>query len=365
MLTTDSLKICFFNSNKAWGGGEKWHFDMACHLNSQGYKVIFFANEKSELAQRLKDTSIPTYTVKIDNLSFLNIIKIYRLRSFFNKKNVSVIVMNLPSDVKTAGTAAKLAGLKHIIYRRGIAFPIKNSFLNRFLFRNVITHVIANSEATKNSILEKNPTLVSKEKISVIYNGLDFSKYNACDLKSLFSRDSSEIILGNAGRMVHQKGHEYLIEVASLLKHQRVKFKMLLAGSGPLEEKIKMMVKQNNLEKEMVFMGFIEDIPSFMHSIDVFLLSSRWEGFGFVLTEAMAASKPIVAFNISSNPELVNHGKTGFLAKAFKTEEFAGYVAALARDKKLREDFGKAGFALAKNKFSFDRAVHEFLELIK
>lgn len=57
--------------------------------------------------------------------------------------------MNFSADIKTAGPAAKLAGVARIIYRRGSAIPIKNSLLNRFLFKRVLTDIIANSEATK------------------------------------------------------------------------------------------------------------------------------------------------------------------------------------------------------------------------
>jgi glycosyltransferase involved in cell wall biosynthesis len=358
------LKICFFNSVKTWGGGEKWHFDMAVNLHEQKFNICFASNKQSELAKRLTETTIPLRTFTIGNLSFLNIFKLIALRKYFRKEEISVLVMNLPSDIKAAGIAAKWAGVNRIIYRRGSAVPIKNSILNRFLFRNVLTDVIANSEATKNTILERNKHLFPIEKIRVIYNGLDFSANENSLVHKFYTPSSGELVIGNVGRMVFQKGHEYLLDVAVRLKSEGIKFKLLLGGSGPLEEEVRAKAQRLNLDECIIFLGFIEDVRSFMHSIDIFLLSSRWEGFGFVLAEAMSASKPIVAFDISSNPELVKHGVNGFLAEPFDTVEFTNYLITLIKNQKLRDDFGKRGFEIVHEKFSFERVVKEFVEMV-
>jgi glycosyltransferase involved in cell wall biosynthesis len=358
-------KICFFNTTKAWGGGEKWHFDMATRLYQQGFTICFVANKNSELAKRLQSTQIPYKTLSIGNLSFLNIFKVLGLKRYFIREKISVVVMNLPSDIKTAGMAAKMAGVERIIYRRGSAVPIKNSFLNRYIFRHILTDVIANSEATKNTILEKNRNLFPLEKIRVIYNGLDFSEKPKITPSKYYNPTPDEIVLGNVGRMVYQKGHEYLIDVAARLKSEGIKFKMILGGSGPLEPETRTKAQQLEVDDCILFTGFVDDVPSFMQNLDIFLLSSRWEGFGFVLAEAMTASKPIVAFDISSNPELVKHGLNGFLAKPFDTVEFTNYLINLIKNKNLRENFGQKGFEMVHEKFSFERVIREFVDLIQ
>lgn len=357
-------KICFFNSTKAWGGGEKWHFEMALELHRQGYEILFISGKGSALNQKLTGTGIPFHTFKIKNLSFLNFFLINRLKKLFVQKKIDTIITNLSIDLKVAGIAAKRAGVKRIIYRRGSAIPIKNKLLNRYLFRNVITDIIANSTATKNTILEKNERLFPLEKIKVIYNGLNFNTENTQNKSPLYSRKNNEIILGHAGRMVYQKGHEYLIEVAAKLKQKGNRFKLLLAGTGPLESNIRQQVKHFGLEEEVIFLGFVEDITQFMHSIDIFLLTSRWEGFGFVLAEAMAAGKPLVAFDISSNPELVRNEINGFLVSPFDTDEFTDKTYRLIRDQNLLKKMGEKGRAIAHSEFSFERTVKELKDML-
>lgn len=357
-------KICFFNSTRAWGGGEKWHFEMASKLHELGYSVLFIAGRKSALADKLSNTTVPYSTFSIGNLSFLNPLKIYQLKQLFKKEKVSVILMNLSCDLKVAGISAKLAGISRIIYRRGSAIPVKNTFLNRWLFSNILTDVLANSEATRDTLLQNNPNLFPLEKIRVIYNGLKLEEFLDKGVKKLYNAAPGEIVLGHAGRMVYQKGHEYLIDIAARLKNEGLNFTLLLAGSGSLENEVRAKVLRLGLQNEVVFLGFVEDMVSFMQSIDIFVLTSRWEGFGFVLAEAMIQKKPVVAFHISSNPELVLHGKNGFLARPFDVDEFSKYLVTLIKNKQLQSDFGKNGFESVLEKFTFDRAVKDLLDMI-
>ncbi len=364
MKPANQGKICFFNSTHAWGGGEKWHFEMASALNDLGYNILFIAGKDSALSKKLSDSTISYLTLSISNLSFLNPFKIFRLRKLFRKEKVSVIIMNLSADLKVAGIAARLAGVKRIIYRRGSAIPVKNKFLNRWLFSKVLTDVIANSEATKATLLQNNRRLFPLEKIHVIYNGLKIEDFLVANDKKIYDSAPGEILIGHAGRMVYQKAHEYLIDIASNLKKAGVNFTLLLAGSGPLENEVKKKVSDLGLQDDVVFLGFVEDMVLFMKTIDVFVLTSRWEGFGFVLAEAMIQKKPVVAFNISSNPELVVHGKNGFLANPFDTEEFSNYLVTLIRNKQLQENFGNTGFQMVHEKFSFNRSVNNMITLL-
>ncbi len=204
--------ICFFNSTQAWGGGEKWHFEACLHLHGRGYPVLVIAHLKSELYKRLGHTDIPCLGINVGNLSFLNPFKIKRIEKILRKRNVGTIVMNLSRDLKLAGLASKWAGLERIIYRRGSAIPIKNSFLNRYYFRNVVTEVLANSQATKETVLARNPHLFPADKIKVIYNGIDMSGFLEQPINPLYQKkDADEIVLSNLGRLEFQKNQRFLI----------------------------------------------------------------------------------------------------------------------------------------------------------
>jgi len=350
--------ICFFNSAKSWGGGEKWHYDIAIRLHEKGYKVIVITNNKSELYLRLKEADIKTYSIKISNYSFLNPFKIRKVSSILKKENVSTIIINLPSDLKVAGPASKKARVKKTIYRRGSAIPIKNKISNRIIFKNYIDEIIANSEATKKTILSNNSKLFDINKIKVIYNGLILEEKSE-QIKPIHHKVKDELIIGNAGRFVKQKNHSFLVHLAKQLKDEGVNFKILLAGSGKLQSETEALCNELGVEDKIIFKGFIEDIRTFMQSIDVYVLPSLWEGFGYVLAEAMSCKKPVVAFNISSNPEIIADKETGFLVEENNLDDFAEKIKLLAKNPELRKEMGIKGEKRVQKLFTIERVVEE------
>jgi glycosyltransferase involved in cell wall biosynthesis len=351
--------ICFFNSTKAWGGGEKWHYDISVSLHRKGYSTLVIANKRSVLYSRIILTGQKVYNIKISNLSFLNPYKLLLLRKVFIKENIDIIILNLSADLKVAGIAAKFAGIPRIIYRRGSAIPVKNRWLNRIIFKNIVTDVIANSEETKRTVLQNNPSMFPLEKIKVIYNGIDVSNYDLSTEKKLYKKNDNEIILGNMGRLVYQKGQRYLIDIASELKMNNLQFKILIGGDGPLKQELVSYAEKHEVADSIVFLGFIDNVAEFMNSIDIFLLTSLWEGFGYVIVEAMICKKPVIAFNCSSNPELIEDSRTGFLVEFGNIKSFGEKLKILINDKDLRYDFGERGYLKARKHFSVENTTNE------
>jgi hypothetical protein len=107
---TDRNRICFINSNKVWGGGEKWHYETACHLDELGYPVMVVANRNSDLYFKLENhESIVLKSLQISNFSFLNPFKLIELRKFLKINHVNTVFLGLSIDVKFGGVAAKLS----------------------------------------------------------------------------------------------------------------------------------------------------------------------------------------------------------------------------------------------------------------
>ena len=357
-------RICFFNSLKTWGGGEKWHYDLSTGLAKMGYNVFVCSNPRSELMKKIKEARIIHRGINVSNLSFLNPFKIIRLVRIFKKERVRTLVMNLSSDLKVAGIAAKLAGVDNIIYKRANAIPVRNTFLNRFLYRRIITRMIANSEETKRSILANNPKLIHPSKIQVIYPGIELIDREKLKQKQIYKRKDGEIILGNAGRLSEEKGQIYLIHLAEILKERGIKFRILVAGTGKLKTWLKKQARQRKVHKEVLFLGFIDNVEQFYMDIDIFLLTSLWEGFGYVMVEAMAEKKPVIAFDIKSSAEVVHNGKTGFLVPRGNVEAMAQKVIELAENEKLRQEFGNKGYERVESLFTIDHTIAEVKDFI-
>lgn len=328
----NSKNVCFVNTCKSWGGGEKWHFSTVKAF-SEKFNVSIITNMNSELYHRIKN-EIDCYPFKISNLSFLNPVKIYKLFDFFKKEKINTVVLNLPSDVKTAGLAARLAGVKKIVYRRGMPNPIKNTILNRFLFKHVVTDIIANSVEIKRSITSRNKNMFSQDKINVVYNSVDCSLFTP-----VLHEDRKIIRLGCAGRLVKQKNHKILIPIINNLVKAGFNVQLLIAGKGELESELTELIARDSLEKHIKLVGFSEDIQSFLDDVDIFLFPSLYEGSANILVEVMAKGIPTVAFNRSSMPEMIINKQTGLLANS--EEEFESVTIELLQSVQLRTELGK------------------------
>jgi len=349
--------ICFFNTNKTWGGGEKWHFDIATQLFADGEEVMAVVHTHSALKQKLETKGIPVFTFNISNFSSLNVFKIFKLVSFFKKHNIQTIILNLPADLKTAGVAARLARVKRIIYRRGSAIAVKNSFLNRFLFRNVISEIIANSIETKHLINKNNPKLISNEKIKVNYNGIKTNEYTP--LTKAAEKNNKTFVIGNLGRLEKQKAQHILLETATRLKNDSIDFQIIIGGTGQLKEWLTLQIEKLQLSKFVVLAGHIDNVHAFMQSIDIFVLTSSWEGFGYVIAEAMLHQKPVVAFNHSSNPELITHGEDGFLARSGDLDDLYRCIKKLLDNTDLRNKMGENARKKIVENFDFEKQYAE------
>ncbi|MCK5134338.1 MAG: glycosyltransferase [Bacteroidales bacterium] len=354
--------ICFFNSMNTWGGGEKWHYDVASFLAKKHHRALIVSSPGSPLSVRLREIGIPGYGIRISNLSFLNPMKVFRIVRLFRREKVGALVTSLSGDMKIASIAAKIAGVPRIIYRRGSAIPIRNTPINRYFFRRVITRIVANSKEVKRTILANNESLVPEDKICIIYNGVYLHKYNQ-NTQPLYRARDGEIILGCAGRLSQEKGHKYLLELLKELKESSYPFRLLIAGEGRLLPALKKKARDLKVDQQVDFVGFVEDMPAFYRSLDIFLLTSRYEGFSNVINEAMACSLPVVVFDIKSSSEVITHGASGYITRNGDVREMADRVCELAGNKALRQQMGTNGRKRIEELFSFEDLLGKIQDL--
>ena len=355
-------RICFINSTPFWGGGEKTHLKFALKLREKGYQVFFIVKNNSPLAKEAQKNNIRVYSTNIGNLSFINPLKLFKLILFFKKEKIDTLLFSSSNDFKTGGLAGKIAKLIRIVYLRGVAAPIKKSMVNSFLFRNVLNHIIASSEETKRAVLKHLSDTIPENKVSVIYRGIDIQEYDKLlksSPKTNYKTKENEIILGNAGRLSSEKAQHYLIDLAVILKQKNIPFKIMVAGEGPRRNELEDKIKEHALQKHVILLGFIKNIASFMKSIDVFVFTSTTEGFGNVLIEAGSASKPILAFNMSTNPEIITSGENGFLVNHPDINAMSKHIISLSQNRDEITRLGKNFRKTVEERFQLDDIIDE------
>ncbi|SBV99541.1 Glycosyl transferase group 1 [uncultured delta proteobacterium] len=367
--------VCFCNSNRAWGGGEQWHLNAALGLAKRGCRVFVMAGKDTPLFERVRQhPEITLCPARFSNLSFLNPLLIQACAVYFMRNRISRVVLGLPSDLKAAGLAARRAKVPGIYYRRGIAVPVKNTFLNRIAYGNFLTGLIVNSKETARLVFADNDAIMDKRKVHVMPNGLDIPAFDAAYAAAapVFRHDGDTLVIGNAGRLTEQKGQHFLLHMSRALLDAGVRHRLIIAGDGEKKDDLARLAAELHLGDAVHFTGFLADMAPFWRSIDMFALSSLWEGFGFVLAEAQLAAKPVLAFDGNSMPEVVSHGETGLLlplpergeSPAAVGERLAAAVRELAADPARAAALAAKGRAHCRATYDLEKRMDDLYALL-
>jgi len=143
----------------------------------------------------------------------------------------------------------------------------------------------------------------------------------------------------------------------------------MIGGTGPLEEELRRKIRELKLEPYVRMAGFIEDVPSFLSELDVFVLPSDSEGIGLAIMEAMATGLPVVATAVGGVPEVVSDGQTGILVPPRQPKLLAQAIVRLLVDPDLARAMGAAGRnrveALFDAKVMAERTVAVYRSLVR
>ena len=166
------------------------------------------------------------------------------------------------------------------------------------------------------------------------------------------------------GRLIEQKDHPTLLRAFARVRDEHPDARLAILGSGPLEAETRGLAASLRLADAVTLPGRTE-IRDWLERADVFVHTSRWEGFGIVLLEAMLAGLPVVATRVSAVPEVVAEGETGTLVEAGDVEAVARELAGLLGDPERRRRLGEAGRARARIEFSVARMVERTIALYR
>lgn len=177
-----------------------------------------------------------------------------------------------------------------------------------------------------------------QKKINVIPNPVLLPVRNEQNL----DKDGSKKILLAMGRLVDQKGFDLLIKAFAKLKSKFPEWQINIWGEGEKKTYLENLCKELSLQKKVIFKGMNQDNYTVMKQADIFVLSSRYEGFPNVLAEAMACGLPVISFDCPSGPsEMIVDEKNGLLISKINDEELAKGIQRLMIDESLAKQLGK------------------------
>ncbi len=189
--------------------------------------------------------------------------------------------------------------------------------------------------------------IATEKKGVVIYNGIEVETFShqtkRKELRQTLGVQENEIVVGTVGRLHRQKAQDILLQAFKKVLDQHPNVRLWIVGEGELRSGLERLAHDLGIGERVNWLGGRTDIPELLSAMDVFVLSSLWEGQPIVLLEAMASGKPVVATNVDGIPEIVENGKSGLLVEAGEVGPLALAMEQLILHPQLREEFAARG----------------------
>jgi glycosyltransferase involved in cell wall biosynthesis len=271
--------------------------------------------------------------------------------------------------------AARRAGIPVVIHSiHGFGFTPAQGALKRWSFvtaekatSRITDHFIAVSHANRDEGIGLG--LFPPERCTVIRSGFDLTQFSDGDIESLHPYEGGDVDLADdvptvlmVGCLKPQKNPLDFVGVAELVRQKVPRTRFLLAGDGQLRDELVREIGKRGLEKELLLLGWREDVPALMKRSQVVVLPSLWEGLPRVIPQAMAAGRPMIANAVDGSAEAIRDGVDGYLCQPGDVLTMADRVCELLRDPEKAEAMGRAGQAAAAE-FDQDLMVRQQEEL--
>jgi glycosyltransferase involved in cell wall biosynthesis len=363
----EKLRIMEMIDKPSLGGGQTALLLIAENLDRSRFEVFVSSGGDGPLAEEARKKGIVYVPVSLGKR--LSLSPLVEIAGVLKEKKIDILHTHggiagfygrsAARRARTPAVVHTLHGIHYIHYR------------NPFLRRLYVLLERRYSRSTDRLILvcqsdlrqARTHRLAPEEKMTVILNGTDFRpELEADDI----ARRRSELgwlpdrpVIGTVARLHRQKGVLNLLRAAPKILSACPEVRVAVVGEGPQSGRLRREAQRLGLDGHLLFLGERKDAPSFMALFDMFVLPSLWEGLPFVLVEAAAWGKPIVATAVDGVPEILEDGKTGLLVPPGDPTALADAVIRLLRDKEEAHRLGETARTLVPSRFPLRRMIDQ------
>ncbi|WP_196138882.1 glycosyltransferase [Aliikangiella sp. G2MR2-5] len=349
-----------------FGGAEKVLLQLANDMSSDYHQFICMTKRAGELVKEAKkDISLICLEGKEGNDPEI----VGKLAKLIIEQGINIVHIHNWSVYLEATRAIKLArkqGAKidsvihtvhgpYIDYSRSLLSSFKKSvrhFLERQLSRQVDWHVTV-SDSIKEYIFSD--IRLEPKKVVRIHNGIH-------GLESSPTEHPNGLVnVVAVGRLASIKNYPLLITAFSKIPSLE-KAHLTLVGEGPEREALESLTESLGISKKVTFYGFSDKVGEILNSMDIFAVSSDYEGISIAILEAMSLGLPVIATKVGGIPETVDNGMTGLVVEP-DVELYSLALESLVADNRLREEMGRRGFDYFRSHFYQLNVVKQYQKL--
>jgi glycosyltransferase involved in cell wall biosynthesis len=244
------------------------------------------------------------------------------------------------------------------------SFPLKSPIHKLMLKYNLKK---ADKILSTSHVMAQETNIYTDKNIEVTPFGIDMEQFKPMEVETPFNKN--DIVIGTVKTLEEKYGIEYLIRAFKIVsdKYPTLPLKLLIVGGGSLENHLKNLCKELNIEDKTVFTGKVpfSDVPKYHNMLSVSVSVSDSESFGVAIIEASSCGKPVVVSNVGGLPEVVEDGVTGFVVPPRNPQKTAEAIEKLILDEKLRNTLGNNGRNRVKKLYNWEDNVNQMINIYK
>lgn len=348
------MTILHLSSEKTWRGGEQQIAYLIQELNSRGINNLVACRKGSAFETHCRQQEIPYFSLPFSNS--LDLRTALGLRRICTKAGIDLMHLHSSKSHGVAVLSAWLGNSTPMVLSRRVDFPLKRNWLSQKKYNHPgIRKIVCVSDAIK-EIVQKD--IAEPTKAITIYSGIDLQKFSTEEssrhLRQQYNIPDDHWIIGNTAAIASHKDYYTFVDTAAILSEQQFPAYFFIIGNGPQEENIKAYVQEKGLQDKIIFTGFLNNIPSILPELDLFLMTSKTEGLGTSLLDAFASKVPVVATAAGGIPEIVKHEQSGLLTNVGDSHQLAIEVVRIFQDTALRAKTVEGAWELVKK---FDKRI--------
>lgn len=353
------------------GGAERVFVNIVNNLDFSHLNVIVLGRREGFVGQIQKDINV-TFFNKKGKLDTVRII--FKLKETIQNENPDLILSFGYYANQVTAIALKFAKqnvplcISERIETRSFLKDMNLQFIRAYVLKKtykMADKIIVVSNEAKQTLT--NHFEIPEEKIIVIYNPIDIEKVGKLASESahepLFHKWSPIVI--SVGRLHKQKDHKTLILAFSKVLDKFPDAQLVIIGEGPERPHLEKIIYELNLTDKVFLLGFKKNPYKYMARADVFVLSSRYEGFPNVILEAMACGVPVISTNCPSGPkEIIMHRENGILVPIGDPEKLANAIIELLQNTKLRRELSLSGQQRVRD-FDIKEVINQYNKILR
>ena len=337
-----SIRICQLITELRPGGAERCVYELSHRLDRPRFEVHAAALRGGAVEGWLSKAGVPTTVLNIRTR--FDLPALGRLIAFLRNGKFDILHTHLFHADFVGRLAAWCANVPHLVHTvhtvEGRFRPWQFAFARFFEKRCERIVCVSPSARDFHAARSRLPA----DRYVVISNGVDVTAFRRdgtarLRLRSLWGMDESDVVVAYVGRLDYEKGTDLLLSAVKLIVAGGGNVRVVIAGDGPQRRLVEEFISRNVTKDAgggMVrYLGFVDDVPELLSAADMLVMPSRWEGFGLSAAEAMAASLPVIAFNIPGLCDVVVDGETGLLVERENPAALAETIKKLAADADL------------------------------